>query len=588
MALSGYTDVKVTKYDTLRFSWERTSYSTAENYSVISWKLELIATSYGAIYSSASNKWAVTVDGRNYGGSNSVAISNNTTKTLASDETYIFHNADGSYTFSYAFNQAFNITFSGNYIGTVGGSGSGVLENIPRAATIVSGTDFNDESNPIISFNNPAGFYIVPYLNFYVDDVLVKTLLREAKFYSSPYTWSLTDAERKELRQLIQKNNCYVAEGVETYDLNRKYVGWNSIGKNFSIINAQPTLTPVVKETNEATIALTGSPDKTIKYFNKISAAAGANVYKEASLTALKIINGGVTKYSDDTFTNTADNNFVFKLQDSRGNHTEQTVTLPMVDYIPLTCSVEGKILLDTEDNTKANITITISGNYFKGSFGAVNNALTVSYIVTAKAGEPYTDFITIPDNAFSNGKYEYTYTIPNKFDYQDSYVVGVQATDKLNDITAYSKTLKATPVFDWGESDFNFNVPVSIQNQMINDFVIEQGEKDGWFYRKWQSGKAECWKTVTLNTTIATAWGNMYTGNAKISRQNYPFVFKAKPRETATLTSGTYAAWLYPDGNNGDGVNGAYASAVYGVCRPTITSGAADYYITLYVYGEI
>ena len=54
MATSGYRDEYVTKWDTLRFSWSRTSYSIPNNTSIISWKLQLISTAYGAINSSAA------------------------------------------------------------------------------------------------------------------------------------------------------------------------------------------------------------------------------------------------------------------------------------------------------------------------------------------------------------------------------------------------------------------------------------------------------------------------------------------------------------------------------------------------------
>lgn len=133
MATSGSKSVAVTSWDTLKFTWTEKSQSVATNTTTITWKLQLIATSDGAISSSASKTWTVTINGTKYTGTNTVGISNNSTKTLASGTTTIAHNADGTKTFSYSFSQQFDITFN-NWIGTISGSGSGTLDTIARAS----------------------------------------------------------------------------------------------------------------------------------------------------------------------------------------------------------------------------------------------------------------------------------------------------------------------------------------------------------------------------------------------------------------------------------------------------------------------
>ena len=135
MASNGSTSVQVTTYDTLKFNWAQVSQSTVNNNTVINWSLQLIAGSAGEIISTASKAWSVTVNGTTYSGTNSVAIGNNATKTLASGQTTIAHSSDGSKSFSYSFSQAFNITFAGASIGTKSGSGTGVLNTIPRSCS---------------------------------------------------------------------------------------------------------------------------------------------------------------------------------------------------------------------------------------------------------------------------------------------------------------------------------------------------------------------------------------------------------------------------------------------------------------------
>lgn len=134
MASSGYKDVTVTQWDTLRFSWETTSQSIANYTSTIAWKLELIATAYGRIDAGGTCEWNVTVDGQKFTGSVNIGIANNATKTLASGTKTISHNTDGTKTFSYSFSQYFGITFSGVWITTKSGSGSGTLDTISSAS----------------------------------------------------------------------------------------------------------------------------------------------------------------------------------------------------------------------------------------------------------------------------------------------------------------------------------------------------------------------------------------------------------------------------------------------------------------------
>ena len=133
MALNGNTSVAVTAYDTLKFNWAQYGQSTVNNYTTINWSLQLVSGSAGKIISSAVKDWSVTINGTTYTGTNSVAIENNATKTLASGQASIPHNADGSKSFSYSFSQEFGITFAGAAVGTIRGSGTGTLNTIPRA-----------------------------------------------------------------------------------------------------------------------------------------------------------------------------------------------------------------------------------------------------------------------------------------------------------------------------------------------------------------------------------------------------------------------------------------------------------------------
>lgn len=70
-----------------------------------------------------------------------------------------------------------------------------------------------------------------------------------------------------------------------------------------------------------------------------------------------------------------------------------------------------------------------------------------------------------------------------------------------------------------------------AITNLGINDYVIEQGIQEGtlWSYRKWYSGIAECWGTVTLNISNWKAWGSLYISDYSVN-EDFPFTFKSTP----------------------------------------------------------
>lgn len=50
-----------------------------------------------------------------------------------------------------------------------------------------------------------------------------------------------------------------------------------------------------------------------------------------------------------------------------------------------------------------------------------------------------------------------------------------------------------------------------------MDDRVIHTGTTDGWIWRKWSSGKIECWKTVTdSSTAVNTSHSNGYRSAEK------------------------------------------------------------------------
>jgi hypothetical protein len=106
-------------------------------------------------------------------------------------------------------------------------------------------------------------------------------------------------------------------------------------------------------------------------------------------------------------------------------------------------------------------MTVLCSGNYFNGSFGAVNNTLTVQYRYKEYGGA-FSDWTDM--TVTKNGNYYSATASLTGLDYQQSYVFEAQAIDKLMTVPSTGSPIQSRPVFHWGENDFVFEVPVTFK----------------------------------------------------------------------------------------------------------------------------
>ena len=458
MATSGSTKKNVVSSGNiyLLFSWTAGTQNIAGNYTPINWQLQEVSVSgSGAnISSSAAKAYSVTVDGQTWSGTNTVGISAGATRTLASGTKNIYHNADGSKTFSYSFSQEFNVTYSGSKVQTITGSSTGTLNTIPRAATLTAAPHFTDEENPTITYSNPAGTAVTSLKACIANSTgtEVYAAYRDISKTGTSYTFNLTAEERSALRwATINSPNLTVKFYVTTVLGGVTY--YSTLDKIMTITNAQPTVTTTIKDVGTASTVLTGDGNKIIKGLNYISASMTATAQKNASIKTQTITNGSTTISGSGAFVNVESGTFTVTAKDSRGYTTTQTITKEVIDYIKLTCNMEVE-----NPSTDGTTTLTASGNYFNGSFGAVNNTLQLQYRYKENDGN-YSDWInttaTITDNSYNST------TKITGLNYQSAYTFQARAVDKALTVASAEKRVKSIPVFDWGENDFHFNVPV-------------------------------------------------------------------------------------------------------------------------------
>lgn len=508
----------VFQIDAIQAGW-KWSYTNSVNYSVV-----INGTEYSGVIN-------------NYDGSSTVAIRNGT--------EVITHNTDGNKTINYSFSiSSLNI----NYLpGSASASGSMALTTIPRAATITAAPNFNDEGNPTITYSNPAGT-AVSSLQACITDVNGGGYVgyRDISKTGTSYTFNLTDAERNALRNATPNSNTFTVKFYVRTQLGGTYY-YSSITKTMSIVNANPTVSTASFTDKAGFGSLTGSTtNRAIKSISVIEYELAASAKKGATIKSYSITNGNNTSSnSSGTFWNITNPTFNYTITDSRGNKVSGTKTFTMVDYVLPSCN-----LVVAAPTTSGTMGITISGNYYNGSFGATNNSITVWYRYKTNNGS-FGSWQTLTPT-ISGNTYKATKSITG-LNYLNSYTVEACVEDSIfvdgnykGAIYSEAVKVKTTPVFDWSEEDFNFNVPVAIQGNTINDFVVEQGTKDRWIYRKWNSGIAECWGTSdSITAEVSGTWGTisgntvMYAADNVVPQYNLPFTFAAAPTFQVSFETG-------------------------------------------------
>lgn len=446
-------DIWVSNQVTLRFGWWQNSQSIANNSSEIGWHLQLV-TSGGSISSSASKSWNVTVNGSNYSGTCIIGIGTNATKTLASGSTTITHNADGTKSFSFSFSLQFDINYSGvGWIGTKSGSGSGTLSTIPRTSS-VSATNANIGENITITINRASSGFT--HTLKYAFCALEETI---ASGVGASYTWTIPT---KFYAQIPNNKSSWGRIICDTYSGSTK-IGSSECRFDVYVNEStnRPSISASVVDTNETTKALTGDNNKLVKYYSTATFDATGSAKNSATVKSINVTYNGKTATKSNVnswnakYSNCLSGTYTFGVVDSRGYSNSVTVTKTLINYVKLTCA------MDISNPTAAGgCTLTIRGNYFDGSFGATRNQLAVLYRMNNG------DWQNV--NASVSGN-TYTATVDlTGLDYTQTYVFQACAVDKLATVETDSKTVKSTPIFDWGNTSFHFHVPVYVKGNHL------------------------------------------------------------------------------------------------------------------------
>ena len=230
-----------------------------------------------------------------------------------------------------------------------------------------------------------------------------------------------------------------------------------------------PILTPTVVNISEDHVVLTGNTNTFIRYESMAEYAINAVAQNGATIVSQSITCGSkvITDLPQGVIDDVPSAQFIFRAVDSRGLVTEKTINKIIVQYVLPTCNQE--VTTELVDETKAKVYITISGNIYNGSFGAVDNTMTLQIRYTDAEGN-WGAWQNLPDIANDNFDGN-TYKVEisgGDFNYDDNYLIQSRIIDKLHTVESASYSIKVRPVFDWSKEDFNLNVPFRMNDQTI------------------------------------------------------------------------------------------------------------------------
>lgn len=421
-----------------------------------------------------------------------VSLSANSSLTILSGTTTIAHNTDGTKTLSVAF--SIDMAKDSYAPGPINVTGQSMtMTMIPRASTI-GATDANIGAVSMIAVNKKSSTYThsIAYKFGSLSGYITSSgsiSSTEVKFSATSVSYTVSKGFYAQIPN--------AKTGVCTLTC-KTYSGTTQVGNaqtcTFTVTaaeaNCKPTVSGAVVDSNDVTKALTGNDNKLVRYYSTALCTITATAKNHATISS-KTIGGATVSGTTRTIPNVESGRVTFAAKDSRGYSDSDTVNATMVPYVKLTNNAVGTRTEPTTGNAK----LTIKGDYFNGSFGAVNNALTVKW--RSSGGTYVTVTPTISGNTYSAD------VALSGLDYTQAYNYEVEVSDKLASVTKTVTIGKGVPVFDWGENDFNFHVPIKLGDTQLTeaqlqqlttpitygDYIVERGVSGSWTYHKYASG---------------------------------------------------------------------------------------------------
>ena len=319
------------------------------------------------------------------------------------------------------------------------------VPNIDVKANLKSApTEFNDEENPTITYENKLGDKVEALkacisLTGALDDITY----RDVPKTGTSYTFELTDEERKILRENTTSNSRTVRFYLRTTLNGTNH--FSIINSTYKIINANPEFSDFIYEdTNIDTITLTGgNKNAVLGYSNirvRIPVANKAVAKKEATMVKYRF-NNVDADYSDTeevqiATQKTTTGDFIVYAIDSRGNSTQVIKNAQkVIDYKPLK---KGNIETYRANGVSEDVILEFDGEIDIINFGSKTNSIkSAKYRYSVAGSNEWSEYITITPT-ISGNTFSFNGTIKGDteasgFNVNNAYEIEVEIKDELS-----------------------------------------------------------------------------------------------------------------------------------------------------------
>ena len=344
------------------------------------------------------------------------------------------------------------------------------LPRIYRYPILSPVSDFTDEENPSIAFTNYNLYDL--YAVIYVGDTEIYKSSKLGTGITS-YTldldedYSVSQTYREKLQELsADTSQLSLRIGVQSYT-GSTFKNFSESNVKMNIVNASPTLSYTVAETNSSVINMfgTSSASSIVKNASILQFNVTPTTYKYA--TVKEIIVGDATdttnkqKKTSSPYTFELpvknSNNLYVEITDSRNDSSiTQDNQRTLIDYLAVSIN---SYLFKRQNPTSSNVYFSGEFTYW-GNVGSNVNTPVVKYKLDNGS------WVTIPSSNYTidstNHKLTISnYTISNILSYQLQGQFSISIEDILtsaSDTSDNGKVLRGIPTFDVGEHDLQVN----------------------------------------------------------------------------------------------------------------------------------
>ena len=483
MATSGYIR-KTAAFGYVQLEWKEESQSVDTNSTLISYKL-YVQRNTSEFSDSSTKAYSITINGTKVS-SGAVALNGYGTKTVKTGTTRIYHNANGTKSFTYSFSQTIGLGY-----GTLTGSGTGTLDTIDRASKFTKAENGRLGTSQIITITPTVSTakHKISYKCGNKSGYVAGSATSFTTATSFTFTPPLDLATENTTGASVQ-----VTLYLYTYLSDGTLIG--EVSKTLSMYIPASVAPSVSIYVREAT-AYSNKYGGYVKGYSKLYIELTETLaYGSAIVSRSTSVNG--TKYASAAFTTdvlkTAGSQAITAtVKDGRGSTGTASLNATVLDYKQPTI-IKLTVRRCNEDGTANDM-----GAYCQATFSATVTPL--NDINTAKYKLKYKKSIATSYTTVDFSDIENTYTVTDyahifPADEGNSYDVELDVTDDFKTEKRTTNLSTAKTLFHWGKK----GIGVGKLDENANPFEREdyEGLLDIGFDTRFN--KAVCGKVLGLD----------------------------------------------------------------------------------------